>query len=218
LSVRPIVARIFRPVDQLVLIPSLDRPQEVPRAHAWGTTGGSEGEKGEALKVIQIYRPPIDPKTGEPVPFTHLCPDADCKCENDVLAGIAPASGPMVPRIPEWFSEAMEELEMGFKRRDPSKGPQPLPNAWADPVDKSDFPNIFAFLTETKYDDGKPRMTGSFSVWTQLGVLKASVNDRDLGQVFYIEANTLHELIEMIERGICDDNTDWKASKKSPPF
>jgi len=152
------------------------------------------------------------------MPFTHLCPTPDCECGNDLLAGISPATGPMVNRTPEWFQDALQELEdMGFKRRDPG-APKPMANAWNDPGDKADYPTIFGFLTETKYDDGKPRQTGSISIFTQLGVLKASISDKDNGQVAYVEALTLHELIELVERAICDDSTEWKASRKTPPY
>lgn len=156
-----------------------------------------------------------DSKTGEHVPFIHLCPTPDCLCEDDILAGIASSDGPMVNRTPEWFLDALEVAGMGFKRRDPAKSPDKLANAWDDLVDQKDYPNIFAFLTETKYDDGKPRMTGSFSVWTQQGVLKASINDRDTSNVCYVEAPSLQELIALIEQAICNDGTEWKISRST---
>lgn len=106
---------------------------------------------------------------------------------------------------------------MGFKRR--AESPlKPMPNAWNDPVDKADNPNIFAFLTELKYDDGKPRLTGSISIFTQLGVLKASISDKDAQQVAYIEAPSLMELFALIERAICDGSTEWKASARRVPY
>jgi len=164
----------------------------------------------------------IDPKTGEEVGnvFTHLCLTPDCLCEDDLLRGILLAEGVCITPKPEWFLDAEESIMAGFKKPKLDSVLKPMLNAWSDPGDKSDFPNIFGFLTETKYDDGSPRMTGSFSVWTQLGVLKASISDKDNQRVAYVEALTLHELIETIERTICDDNTDWKGQKpyNKPPY
>ena len=164
----------------------------------------------------------IDPKSGEWIPtvFTHLCPTPDCLCDDDLLAGIDLGGGVCIPPKPEWFVDAEESIMAGFKRPKLDSVPKPMANAWNHEEDKHDFPNIFGFLTETKYDDGKPRVTGSISIWTQLGVLKASISDKDNKRVCYVEALSLHELIEMIERTICDDNTDWKNQKpfNQPPY
>lgn len=170
--------------------------------------------------MIQLY----DPKTGEmgeePMPFIHLCPNTDCLCEDDVLAGISPASGLMVPAIPEWILDALEEQDMGFKRPTTTTVVKPMPNAWNDQADKADFPNLFGFLTETKYDDDKPRLTGSISIFTQVGVLKASISDKDNKRVAYVEALTLHELVETIERAIFAEDTVWREQQpyNKPPY
>lgn len=150
--------------------------------------------------------------------FIHLCRDADCMCEDSVLRGLVPASH-LPPADPfEWITDAMEDVEMAFKRRTDTGPLKPPPNAWVDPVDKQENPNIFAWLTETKYDDNKPRMTGSISIFTQLGVLKASISDRDASKVAYVEALSLVELITVIEQAICDDSTEWKDSGRKPTY
>jgi len=167
---------------------------------------------------------PKDPKSGQcqeyDLPFIHLCPHADCQCQDDILAGIVASTGPMLPPVPDWILGAAEEASMAFKRPIPSSAPKPMPNAWTDKGDKSDYPNIFAFLTETVYDDGKPRMTGSISLFTQLGVLKASVSDKDNKRVCYLEASNLMELIQLIDMSICAEDTVWKDQQpyRQPTF
>jgi len=150
--------------------------------------------------------------------FTHLCPTPDCLCEDDVLAGIEPASGPMINRTPEWFLDAMRSSDMALKKPKPDDTPKPMANAWKDPGDKVDNPNIFAFMTDTKYDDGSPRMAGSISIFTQIGVLKACVSDKDNKRVCFVEAPSLAELFGLIELAICDDCTEWKAQAQRPPY
>ena len=171
--------------------------------------------------MLRVYDPKSGENREEALPFIHLCPHADCQCEDDVLRGRLPGNGVMLPPVPRWFQEHMEENNMGFKRPNLNTPVKPMANAWNDAADRADYPNVFGFLTETTYDDGKPRMTGSISIFTQLGVLKASVSDRDNKRNFYVEALTLHELIGMIEQGICDDNTEWRNQQpfqKTPPY
>jgi len=152
------------------------------------------------------------------MPYTHLCETPDCLCEDDLLRGIRPASGPMVNQTPEWLLDAMESIAMGLKKPSADAAPKPMANAWKDKADIADNPNIYAFLTDTKYDDGSPRMTGSISFFTQIGVLKACVSDKDNKRVFFVEALSLCELMGMIEMGICDDSTEWKAQAQKPPY
>lgn len=152
------------------------------------------------------------------MPYIHLCPTPDCLCEDDLLAGIVPASGPMVNRSPQWFLDALESAEMGLKKPNGSTAVKPMPNAWTDQVDKNDNPNLFAFLTDTKYDDGSPRMTGSVSIFTQVGVLKACIADKDNKRIAFVEALSLCELVQMIEDAICNDSTDWKVQQQRPPY
>jgi len=164
-----------------------------------------------------------DPKTGESteenrMPFTHLCLTSDCLCEDDLLWGIRPASGPMVNRVPDWFLDAMRSHDLAIKKPSAGGAPKPMANAWVDKVDQADNPNTYAFLTDTKYDDGSPRMTGSISIFTQIGVLKACIADKDNKRVAFIEAPSLCELFGLIEMAICDESTDWKAQQQRPPY
>lgn len=109
---------------------------------------------------------------------------------------------------------------MAMKKRQIAAASVPAKNAWNDDGDKHDFPNLFSFLRDTKYDNGDPRVPGAVSIFTSQGVLKACLNDKDQLATAFVEAATLHELIEVIERAICDDCTEWKINPnvKKPTF
>lgn len=110
---------------------------------------------------------------------------------------------------------------MGLKQPTPPSEIKPPQNDWADPVDQRDTPNIYAFLHDRKYDNGKPRMTGAMSIFTLNGVLKACINDRENNRTCFVEAASFGELIAKVEVAICDDGIEWKYStkqEKTPPY
>lgn len=117
------------------------------------------------------------------------------------------------------------DMEIYFSMKRPSQtpaGPPPDP-PWNDNDFKSDLPNLYVFLHDDTWDDGKVRITGSISIFKQKGALKAAVNDKDRGLVAFVTAPTFAELLTLIDMGICADNLDWKAntgykSDKKPPY
>lgn len=104
---------------------------------------------------------------------------------------------------------------MSMKRRPPPDvtGTPQLP-PWDDAQFMEDYPSIHSFLSDTTYDDGKSRATGSITLFTQLGALKASVSDKDRGVVAYLSATTVDELLVMIELGIETDKLEWRSAFK----
>jgi len=154
------------------------------------------------------------------MPWIHLCRSTECWCQGRLYGESVLKAGAGHVAQPDWHSEAMGAMHMAIRKRDLSSKHIPAKNAWNDPGDKSDYPNLFAFLTDTKYDDGSPRVPGAVSIFTSQGVLKACINDKDQISTAFVEGATLHELIEWIERAICDDTTEWKVNPnaKKPTF
>ena len=155
---------------------------------------------------------------GTPMPYVHLCRYDGCWCDGMTWQEIV-SYAINCPSVDEWWKEnGLEDHEMAFKRPDSSSKPKPSPKEWNDPGDKQDYPNLYSFLHDNMYDDGKPRVTGSMSIFTKMGCLRASLNDKDLNRVCYIEALTIAELWELAERAIGDDSTEWIASSRTTPF
>jgi len=154
------------------------------------------------------------------MPWIHLCRSEECWCQGRLYGEIVLKAGRESVPQPEWHSDAMGELTMAMKKRPMTGCAVPARNAWTDAGDKADFPNIYSFMVDQKYDDGSPRVPGAISIFTSQGVLKACINDKDNISTAFVEANTIHELIECIERAICDDATEWRVNPnaKRPTF
>lgn len=117
-----------------------------------------------------------------------------------------------------------KETDMALRKTPPplNNGPPPPPS-WQDPEFERDFPSIYSFLMDTKYEDGQARVPGSMSIFTHAGALKAAVNDKDRGVVAFVSAPTWDELFAFLEAGICNDSLEWKAGSKggygkNPPY
>jgi len=107
---------------------------------------------------------------------------------------------------------------MAIKKRPPPTGPGiSLGDPWEDPGFKEDYPNVFAFLYDTKYEDGSARTPGSISIFVSGWSLKFAVNDKDRGCVAFVNAGTFFELLTLVDDGIGNDNLDWKPANKTPP-
>lgn len=107
---------------------------------------------------------------------------------------------------------------MALKKRPAPNGPGiSLGDPWDDPGFQGDYPNVYSFLFDTKYEDGSPRAPGSISIFVSGYALKFAVNDKDRQCVAFVNAGTFFELLQMVEDGIRDDNLDWKAAAKPVP-
>lgn len=114
--------------------------------------------------------------------------------------------------------------DMALKKRPVTKDTPDGPGAtWDDLVFSRDFPSLYSFLNDVRYDDGSIRVTGTLSVFTKLGVLTCAINDNDRNVVGFINAPTWDDLWMLIEDGILNDSIDWKARRPQtsggkPPF
>lgn len=84
------------------------------------------------------------------------------------------------------------------------------------PVDSlfsSKSPALFEYLTEDKWEDGKPRPTATLLVFAEQGVFKACVNDRANGVIAWFSDERFQGLLEAVERGLADGTAEWRASK-----
>jgi hypothetical protein len=113
---------------------------------------------------------------------------------------------------------------MGLKKRPPPPGGgMAVSDPWEDPDFKSDFPALYAFLFDAKYEDGSSRLQGTISIFVTGYALKIAVNDKDRNIVAFVTAGTWSEALTLVDDGIAADSLEWKASTKTipgknPPF
>jgi len=75
------------------------------------------------------------------------------------------------------------------------------------------YSEIWAFLTQTAYEDGSTRRTGRLSLSCESGTLGLLLNDMETGQYAFLNGHSLQEMLETAELRMADGSLPWKASK-----
>ena len=75
----------------------------------------------------------------------------------------------------------------------------------------SAYPTLVAFLAETVWSDGTPRLTGTLVLYVESHRWGCCVTQRAVpcGKAF-LSAKTLQELLEDLEEGLAHDSLDWR--------
>ena len=106
---------------------------------------------------------------------------------------------------------------MALQRRAiPPGGNTPKPPPWDDSSFFEDYPAITSFIRDEKYADGSLRRPGALSWFVMDGALKIAVNDKDRNVVAFVTAQSVTEILTLVEEGIANDSLEWKAGSKMP--
>jgi len=73
---------------------------------------------------------------------------------------------------------------------------------------------LWGFLFDTTFDDGKPRKTGSVTVFVDEGILKAAFNDKTDRLVGFTSLTSLADLPLDLEEALMRGKVDWRRSKR----
>lgn len=117
---------------------------------------------------------------------------------------------------PQWVharfleSQGKEDEEMPIKRRDvsPGSGGAHAPARRGD--DWVLRPSIMEFLAEDRYEDGSARRTGTINLFVQDGQVKGCINDRDTNQNSFVSAESIEELLAVIEAKLSSSSVEWR--------
>jgi hypothetical protein len=85
-----------------------------------------------------------------------------------------------------------------------------------DPRFAGDYPILWSYLTQTKWQDGSPRLTSSLLVFSDDGVLKAMLRDRDAGLCLWVAGGTMSGLFDALEAAVSDSKADWRQDRQQP--
>ncbi len=77
------------------------------------------------------------------------------------------------------------------------------------------LPAITEFLTAIVWDDGTPRLRGSLILFSEEGLWKLCLSDKDSGRVAFVTAQTPVEVFGAAEKGLAAGSLDWRASKSA---
>lgn len=99
-----------------------------------------------------------------------------------------------------------------LQRRQPAAGGSngALP---PDQETKLQYPALFEYLTAATYPDGSQRQTSSLTLFSEDGLFKACLSDRDQGLNLFVSETKLLACFEALELLLGDDNTPWRVAR-----
>lgn len=112
-------------------------------------------------------------------------------------------------------SLVMGAVNMAIKRRDAARNGEGASSSPPEPESVKKFPHLVEFLTETKYEDGSERKTGTLFIFVQDGVWKGMVKDPDAGEVLWTTADGLFGLLKVMDGKVSDDKADWRRDRNA---
>lgn len=87
------------------------------------------------------------------------------------------------------------------------------PDTAVDERFKNKWPNLWDYLTQTKWDDGTPRETSSLLVFAGDGRLKGMLKDRDASLTLWVAADTFERLLDLLEKACVDPDAEWRQDR-----
>jgi len=94
----------------------------------------------------------------------------------------------------------------------PPQGPsRPVEESYSD--FESKWPILYSYLFDTTYDDGSRRVPASLSFFVDKGILKVSLNDKDLRRVAFLAVEGPTAAFDKLEAALDIDGLDWRASR-----
>lgn len=78
------------------------------------------------------------------------------------------------------------------------------------------FSELWAFLTGTPVEGGKPRQAGKLSLSCSAGRVQLTLNDPETAQYCHLEGEAVDDLLLLADAGLCDGSLAWRTSSYTP--
>lgn len=116
-----------------------------------------------------------------------------------------------------WIPTDWEVLAMSLLRKEDLEGRGGSgPRVLTDPRFSGDYPILWSYMTQTKWQDGSARATSSLLLFADDGVLKAMLRDRDAGLCLWVAGATVTGLFDALEAAVSDSRADWRQDRVKP--
>lgn len=86
-----------------------------------------------------------------------------------------------------------------------------------DPEFRTNFPTLYEYLTQTKWDSGEPRLTATLSVFVDQGAMTVCLNDRSNNRSLFANEPALFACFASLEEALASDTAEWKNRRASSP-
>lgn len=77
------------------------------------------------------------------------------------------------------------------------------------------FPALWSVLCQSQYANGKPRETGTLTLWPDSGTVQMVLNARAEGMKLYAESVSLEGIWEALEAKITGPEPGWKETPEA---
>jgi len=85
---------------------------------------------------------------------------------------------------------------------------------WVDELFELEYPDLYEFLRETKWDDGKARKTGTILITVDVGTLKAVLHDRDGKRCAWFSADEFAVLLQRANKALASSTVEWRKDTR----
>lgn len=100
-----------------------------------------------------------------------------------------------------------------MKRPESSGSDKPRGGGCPDPRLKKTCPNVVEYMTDSAWEDGKPRDTSTLTVFLEDGMVKVALNDRACSRSLYASSDTLEGAIGALEQRLREQSPEWRSWK-----
>jgi len=118
-----------------------------------------------------------------------------------------------LPRLSEPVFNPFEESDVAMKRPN-AEAVQPSGQSLKDEVFEGFYPKLLAHLSDTAWDDGKPRKTSTLLLLVENARWKAFFHDRDGKRGFWLSAESWEWLLEALEAAVDSSSTEWRKDTR----
>jgi hypothetical protein len=88
---------------------------------------------------------------------------------------------------------------------------------WEDPEFLNNYPSVYAYLTQTEYNDGTARVTATITLYVDSRCLTLILNDRENNRSVFINGSSLYGAFTALDEALTSGSADWRSKKSSPP-
>lgn len=100
-------------------------------------------------------------------------------------------------------------------RRDPDQKPSASSDAVCDlSVSAADIQSVVEYITTDTWEDGSSRETSTVTAFSDDGVVKLCLNDRDRERTCWVSGRTLLEALIRLEEALRSGVVDWRRAGK----
>jgi len=85
----------------------------------------------------------------------------------------------------------------------------------ADPVFSKKYPTLWAYMSQTKWEDGTDRLPAGIMVFLQDGIFKARFTENETGKLLWIAAPSIFGVLEALEMALNVPQPDWRNDRRA---